>query len=166
MVPTGEVGWFPEEGVLQPTERDADGRPRPAIDLPYDRALPLGFAPRELDLLTADEPASLPRRDLVALIARYPHNRRLRTELHSRTTRPLASLVLLLLGLPFVMRPGETSITIGLAVAVGASLSYFAVTMLFTELGNRGDLLPVAAAWTPPAFFGALALARLDGVGR
>jgi lipopolysaccharide export system permease protein len=166
MATTGEIGWFPDEGVLQPIGRDAAGRPQAAIELPYDRALPLDFTPGVLDLLTEDEPGNLSRHHLTQLIARYPLNRKLQSDLHARTTRPLASLILFLLGLPFITRPGETSITIGLAVAVGASMSYFAVTMLFTELGNRGDLLPLAAAWTPPAFFGAIALARLESVGR
>lgn len=159
---SGRVGWFPRGGVVRPFGLDDEGRPQPALELSFDDPLDLGFTPAEIDLLVAEQRAGLSRADILRLMARQPSDRHLEIELHTRWARPLASLVLLLLGLPFVARVGGRSITTGLAVAFVTSLAYFLVGLFFLELGNRGDLSPFAAVWIPPAGFGAFALTRLS----
>jgi lipopolysaccharide export LptBFGC system permease protein LptF len=72
--------------------------------------------------------------------------------------------VLLLLGLPFVARPGQKSIAAGLGVALGTCAVYVASDYFCQWFGNSGELVPLVAAWLAPAFFGALALVRLDRV--
>ena len=161
---TGVVGWFPRSGTLRPFGLDAEGRPYQELELPYGRPLEVGFTPTEIDLLTARKETALSRGELERLIARYPENRHLQMDLHARWTRPLASLILLLLGLPFITRVGGVSITSGLGVALVVSVSYFVVTLFFQELGTRGDLKPFAASWIPPAVFAAIALARLTRI--
>lgn len=161
---TQTVGWFPRGGTLRPFGLSPQGRPWGEIDLPFDRPLEVGFTPTELDLMTARKETALSRAELKRLIARYPSDRQLRLDLHARWTRPLASLVLLLLGLPFITRVGGVSIAAGLGTALVASLVYFVVTLFFQELGSRGDLKPFAASWIPPAVFGAIAIARLSRI--
>ena len=158
---TGVVGWFPRRGVLRPSGLDDDGRPRAAVDLPFDDPLPIGRTPDEIELLIAKQRVGLSRADLLAMLARQPGDRRLLIELHARFARPLASLVLLLLGLPYVARVGGRSIAGGLTVAFVTSIVYFLVGLLCLEFGNRGDLAPVVAVWVPPAGFGVYALTRL-----
>jgi lipopolysaccharide export system permease protein len=157
---TGTVGWFPRGGRLRPFGLD-DGRPRAPVELSFDQPLNLGVTPAEIELMTAQKRSGLARADIVRLMNRQPQNRHLEIELHTRGARPLASLVLLLLGLPFVARVGARSIAAGLSVAFVTSLAYFLVGLFFLELGNRGDLSPFAAVWIPPAGFGAFALTRL-----
>lgn len=159
---TGLVDWYPEGGRIEPRELDAEGRPQLPVDI--DPGVPLGLSltPAEVEVLAERDEPKLYRRQLEILIERYPANTKLHLELLGRRTRPLSSLVLLLLGLPLVLRSGQRSVATGLGVALLTSMGYFAVDVFFHELGGRGALRPIFAAWAAPAFFSALAIARLD----
>ena len=136
------------------------------IRLAPDEPLPFAVLPSEIDQLAdVGEPGALTRRELVRLNGRYPQKFDLQMHLHTRTTRPLSSLVLLLLGLPFVMRPGQKTIAAGLGIALCTCAVYSGVDFLCQQIGNRGDLAaPIQAAWFAPSLFGAIGLARLDRV--
>jgi lipopolysaccharide export system permease protein len=160
---TGEVGWFPVDGTLTPDAKGKGGMLPDPIRLPRDQRIAFKMSTQEIDLETEAAEEGRPRPDLLRLIERYPDKDDLRMQLYQRTTRPISSLVLLLLGLPFVTKPGQKSIAFGLGVALGACGLYAGVDMFFQQLGNRGDPFdPLVAAWIAPAFFGAIGLARLD----
>jgi hypothetical protein len=160
---TGEVGWFPVDGTLTPDVSGKGGILPDPIRLPHDKVVAFLTRPDEIDILTEVGEPGLWRTDLQHLIERNPEKDDLRMQLYTRTTRPVSSLVLLLLGLPFVTRPGQRSIAAGLGVALGTCGLYVGVDMFFQQLGNRGDPFdPLVAAWVAPAFFGAIGLARLD----
>ena len=81
---------------------------------------------------------------------------------HSRLTRPLATLTLLLLGIPFVLS-GTTRRMVSL---VGMSLVISVTFHLFSQfcqrLGNIETIPPELAAWLPVLLFGSLAVGLFD----
>ncbi len=85
-------------------------------------------------------------------------------KLHQRFAFPLANFILLLLGLPFVLRGENRSVLVGIALAIGISAGYLLATMICADLGNRQLLPPILAAWLPVLFFGALGLTLFDGI--
>jgi lipopolysaccharide export system permease protein len=160
---TNQIGWFPVDATLTPDVKGAGGMLPDPIRLPHDKPVAFSTPPAEIDLLTEAGEPGLPRVDLLRLIERNQEKPDLRMQLYTRTTRPVSSLVLLLLGLPFVTRPGQRTIAAGLGVALGTCGLYVGVDMFFQQLGNRGQPFdPLVAAWIAPAFFGAIGLARLD----
>ena len=84
--------------------------------------------------------------------------------MHTRFAFPIANVVLLLLGIPFIMRRGNHSVLIGVGVAILISAAYLLVSTICADLGNK-DILPAElAAWLPVLFFGALGLVLFDGI--
>ena len=116
-------------------------------------------------MLVQEDVASLPSEQIVELRALYPDKySELSMQLYSRRTRPVASFILLLLGLPFVARPGQRSIAAGLAVAFGCCIVYMTFDLFCSELGARGDLHPLIATWFTPGLFLGIGLARIDKI--
>lgn len=163
---TGRIGWFPREGgAVTPASKDGGGVVEDPVRLAPDEPIPFTVTPAEIDMITEAGEPGLTRGELWRLINRYPQRFDLQMQLHARTTRPISSLVLLLLGLPFVMRPGQKTIAAGLGIALCTCAVYSGVDFLCQQIGNRGDLVtPMQAAWFAPSLFGAIALARLDRI--
>lgn len=158
------TGWYPKNGVITPTELSADGHVVPPIRLPPDKPLSFRFAPEEIEILAAGNEPGMTRETLLKLRELHPEQHDLTVNLHARLTRPLSSLVLLLLGIPFVAGPVKRSVAQGLGVALFCCVGYFFADFLFRELGTRGDLNPVVAAWLPTILFTSLAAALFDGI--
>lgn len=161
---TGAVGWFPQGGVLVPSAPGPDGRVLGAIRLPPDRPIAFGFTPEDIDVLAASGEEGIDRDKLAELHRRFPREHRWTVDLHTRTTRPLSSFVLLLMGIPFVASPEKRSIAWGLGLALGICVCFFAADFFFRELGIRGELNPAVAVWAPLVLFTAAALALMDRV--
>lgn len=164
---TNKIGWFPREGgTLTPASRDGGGVMPEPVRLAPDVPIAFAVPPEEIDQLAeVGEAAALTRGQLMRLQTRYPQRSDLAMQLCARTTRPISSLVLLLLGLPFVMRPGTKTIAAGLGIALCTCAVYGGIDFLCQQVGNRGDLVaPIQAAWFAPSLFGAIGLARLDRV--
>ncbi len=161
---TGRVGWYARGATLLPHGLDAQGRPQLPMELATLTPIAFDLTPDEIDVIAMQDETVLPRSALRILIARYPRRRDLPLRMYSLTTRPLSSLILLLLGLPFLTRLDTNSFTAGLATAFVICIAYFGVDHLFQELGRRGDITPALGAWFAPAFYGAIAIARLDQV--
>lgn len=163
---TGVVGWFPwEGGVLTPAEPGPDGKLLSPIRLPVDEPIAFHFSPELIDVLAASGEEGLPREKLAELQRLFPSQHHWAVDLQTRTTRPVSSFVLLLLGVPFVMSLEKRSIAWGLGLALAVCVVYFGADFLFREIGARGDLNPVVAVWTPPILFTAIALSMMDRVG-
>jgi lipopolysaccharide export system permease protein len=157
--------WFPVRGELRPSGTDAEGRLLEPILLPPDEPVALGLSPTKVEVLVEEDVASLPSAQIRELRDLYPDKfAALSMQLYSRRTRPIASFVLLLLGLPFVARPGQRSIAAGLAVAFGCCLVYMTFDLFCSELGARGEFHPLIASWFTPSLFFAIGVARIDKV--
>jgi lipopolysaccharide export system permease protein len=162
---TRKAGWFPVDGTVTPALLREGGVLPDPIRLATDVPVAFTLTPSDVDLETAASDPGLSRRQLVRLKEQHEERFDLDMRLFTRTTRPISSLVLLLLGLPFVSQLGrKASIAAGLGVALGTCAVYVAIDLLFLELGNRGEVAPLVAAWFTPALFGSLALARLDRI--
>lgn len=82
--------------------------------------------------------------------------------IHSRFTLPLANLIFLTLGLPLVILRESKTFFLGIGVCIVVSSIYFTINLIFIHFGNKGVLHPIAAAWFPAIFFGALGVVVMN----
>lgn len=93
------------------------------------------------------------------LVRANPGRPRLELLLQQQQSAPLAPLVLLLLGLPFAMRFDRSRVFRSFVGCVALVASYLFVSALARDLGARGALSPVVAAWFANVVYGALGIA-------
>lgn len=84
--------------------------------------------------------------------------------LHYHLTFPLSNLLLLILGLPFVLRHEKRSVLLGMVMAIIICAAYFAFDAVMRNMGEKEILHPVLAAWFGVIFFGSLGVVLLDNV--
>jgi lipopolysaccharide export LptBFGC system permease protein LptF len=116
------------------------------------------LSPRDLEI----ESRSLRFLDVQSLrelVQRFPERSDLRVLLHSHFAYPLGSLVLLMLGLPLVMRIGRKSPFVAAGVSLLLSVLFFAVQTVLNDLGTRDVFInPVLGVWLPIVLFGSAGL--------
>lgn len=158
--------WRAERGgerrVLEPDETGADVSPiRP------DELVPLEVDPRMLELRIRQGVAmglsSAEIRDLSR--SAVGDTDRFSLLLHQQWAAPFATLVNLLLGLPLAWRLGRRRpVFRAFGVTLGLVATYVFSDSVATDMGARGALNPVVAAWGAHVVFGALGLAMMSGV--
>lgn len=84
--------------------------------------------------------------------------------LHYHLTFPLSNLLLLMLGLPFVLRPGSRSLMLGMVIAIVICGAYFAFDAMMRNMGEKSVIHPVLAAWFGIIFFGSLGVVLSDSI--
>ena len=157
----GKKEQFSENGLKVPFPQP-DGTVK--LSLEFDE-LKLETDMRPVDLESSDnEIEYLSFTELRDQYNRRPHLTHLEVKLHRRFAFPLANFILLLLGLPFVMRSESQSIILGLSMALALGTGYLIFTEICAHLGNVGGLNPMLSAWLPVLFFGALGLTLFDGI--
>jgi lipopolysaccharide export system permease protein len=157
----GEVEQFDERGMKIPIP-GPDGSIRLAQEF---SEMKLTTDMRPVDLESSDrEIEYLSFRELRDQYKRRPHLKHLEVKLHRRFAFPLANFILLMLGLPFILRSENQSVVLGISIALALGATYLIVTETCANLGTRGALNPMLAAWLPVLFFGALGLTLFDGV--
>jgi lipopolysaccharide export system permease protein len=93
--------------------------------------------------------------DLEALARRLPGQYDIDLMLQTRYTYPFATVVLLLLGIPLVLRRERQSIYAAWGLCLLVSILYFGAENVLHGLSERDNLLPpVLAAWLPIVVFG------------
>jgi lipopolysaccharide export system permease protein len=126
---------------------DAAGRPSA---LPWETDV----APRDI-VIDARGGRFLSSEDLDELTQRLPGRHDLALMRHLRVTYPLSTVVLLMLGVPLVLRREQRSVYAAWAVCLLVSILYFAAENVLHGLAVRDKLLsPALAAWIPIAVFG------------
>ena len=82
--------------------------------------------------------------------------------LHSRLTRPLATLTLLFLGLPFVLSGNDRRMIslVGMSLVISVVFQFFSIVC--KRLGDMQYLSPELAVWLPVLVFGTVAVALYD----
>lgn len=88
----------------------------------------------------------------------YSHVPAATLKVHSRFSFPLSPLVLVLVGLPFVMDPHSKSFIKGLIFCFLLAVGYYLTHFACVDVGNRGLIHPIIAAWFPAGSFGAVGL--------
>ncbi len=113
--------------------------------------------PADVECAAVDMLGYLTSKQLREQYLRIPAFRHIAVELWRRTAYPCASLVLLLIGIPFVLRgdPGDKSAAaLGLLVCIAFCALFFLATALFEDMGSRpGGIPPVLAAWLANLLF-------------
>ena len=144
-----EGGWLDEVG-----QRGTSRQPLESLSGQLDftpRDVVSAWKSRENALeLSLAEARDLSRRD--------PDNVQYRTLMNYLVTFPLANLVLLLVGLPFLMQFERGRGTEGLVAGFLLCVFYFAADFVSLNLGMQGQIDPLLASWLPPLFFGSLGL--------
>lgn len=117
-----------------------------------------------LTYVRADQPLDLSFREARELSRRDPDNVVYQTLLHYDITSSLANVVLLLVGLPLLMRHERGRAVITLASALALCVGYFAADFVCRKMGLQGALDPPLAAWLPILFFGSLGITLYDSM--
>jgi lipopolysaccharide export system permease protein len=145
--------WFLEGGL----RLEDDGRERRSVPV---SVLDLRFGPEEVELAhkAREQPLELSFAESSGLLRRDPANAQYRTLRQYLLTFPLAGMVLLLVGLPFVV--GQERGRSGERIARGFFLCvfYFGVDFVARTLGLQGQIGPLLAGWFPVLFFGSLGI--------
>jgi LPS export ABC transporter permease LptG len=76
----------------------------------------------------------------------------------SKTSFPLASLVMTLLGLPFAFSMGKRGTLVGIGLSVAIAMVYWGAIGIFQGLGYQNYLNAFLAAWGPNLIFGLIGL--------
>ena len=168
--PAGEPYWLLREGKKEQFDQEGLKIPVPqpdgtvSLSLSFDE-LKLETDMRPVDLESSDrEIEYLSFTELRDQYKRRPHLAHLEVKIHRRFAFPLANFILLLLGLPFIMRTESQSIVLGLSISLALGTGYLIFTEICSHLGNKGGLNPLLSAWLPVLFFGALGLTLFDGI--
>lgn len=156
-------GWLLERGVetaYDPlTQRRTGRKPLP----PEGLVLKTDLRPAEIE--ESDQMFRLSTmKQLNRNMARFPFQPFWRVQWHAKWTMPLANLVLMLIGVPLLLRMGTRNVFAGVAIAVGVGIVFFGTTLAFLDAGNSGRVDPAIAAWFPVVLFGALGLAMSDAM--
>jgi LPS export ABC transporter permease LptG len=151
-------GWYLENGV----EQTFDGNGDP-VQVSADFADGIDISPFEVMLSSVDK-ATLSFTELNALFRKTPDSSKLRVLLHHRLTFPMSNLVLLLLGLPIVLNRNVRNLVAGIGLSIVVCGAFFAADFVMQDLGARGTLHPVVAAWLPTIFFGSLGICLFDTI--
>jgi lipopolysaccharide export system permease protein len=151
-----------ERRVLEPVETGADVSPiSPAepvplradprlLELRIRQGLSMGLASREIRELAAAAPADAERFELL---------------LNQQWAQPFGTIVMLLLGLPFAFRLGRRRpVFRAFGATLGLVALYFFSDSVTTDMGARGALSPLVAAWGAHVVFGALGIALVSGI--
>jgi len=144
--------WSLEEGYRE----DVDSSVRSREELTELGAF--SFSPR--DIRTAwrarEQPTELSFSETTELLSRDPDNVQWQTLLQTNLSFPFAHLVLLLVGLPFLLRHDRSKGPEGAGMGFILCVFYFAADFIARSMGLEGELGPLLAAWLPILFFGSL----------
>ena len=77
----------------------------------------------------------------------------LRVELQNKLAVPFITLVMAVLAVPFAVMIGKHAGLVGVGTAIGLAIAYWALTGLFSSMGNISTLPPPLAAWSPDILF-------------
>lgn len=144
--------WKLENGTRE--EVDPLEQRREAIE----RLSVVSFTPADVWLAQKSraQPLDLSFREARQLAERDPDNTLFQTLLEYHWTFPLAHVVLLLVGLPYLLRFERGRSAEGLAVCFLLCLFYYGADFLARSLGIEGELSPLIACWAPLLCFGSL----------
>jgi lipopolysaccharide export system permease protein len=161
-----EARWDDEAGGWR-----VEGGVREVRSLPAGELLESGEAEvivtdvRPEDLLMEHRQAfDLSYGEILDRSERYPTAPGYRLLRHYHVTYPLSVLLLVVLGVPFVLRRPERRGFVGVGAALLLCVGFMLVDATVRDLGNHGFLHPVVAAWLPVILAGSLGVVLLDSV--
>lgn len=96
-------------------------------------------------------------RKLLEMLEQNPHMATARVSLHSRFNFPLSNLLLVLLGVPWVLRAQARNFFVGIGICIIVAGCFYGFYIMSLNMGYKEVLNPVFAVWFPTALFGSLA---------
>jgi lipopolysaccharide export system permease protein len=120
---------------------------------------------RPIDLESSDQEISyLSWKELRTQYQRQPYHRHLAVKLHHHFAFPMSHIVLLLLGVPFVLRTGTRSAFLSIAMSILICGLFFLTSSICMSVANHPSeiLSATLAAWLPVMLFGALGMTFFD----
>ncbi|HWQ55977.1 MAG TPA: LptF/LptG family permease [Bryobacteraceae bacterium] len=78
---------------------------------------------------------------------------KLRVQFYRKFSVPLFALIMAMIAIPFGFLVGNRGAMAGVGVSIGIALAYWAVGVLFEQIGNANQLPPAVAAWAPNGVF-------------
>lgn len=157
----GRIGWWLEGGMSREVRDD-----KTRVERPMSLLDDFDFTP-ELALSywrARENPIDLSFAEVRELLRRDPDRARYQTLFQYSVTFPLANLVLLLVGLPILLRHERGKGAEGLVLGCLLCIFYFAVDFVLRNLGLQNSMDPRYAAWLPILFFGSLGLVLFDSM--
>ena len=117
-----------------------------------------------IDLETSDlEISYLSSGDLRRQYRRQPYHKHLAVKLHHHFAFPFAHVILLLLGVPFVLRFESRSPFVSLFVCFLICALFFFVTSISMSIATHSEFFsPILAAWFPVMLFGSVGITLFD----
>jgi len=83
---------------------------------------------------------------------------RFKVDLHYKISFPLASFVVVLLGIPFAFTMGKRGTLVGIGLSFVIAIVYWGALGIFKSLGYAGYISPFLGAWGPNLIFGLIGL--------
>ncbi len=148
--------WHLEGGVRREVSGDTPVEVLEGFDFTPELALTFARAKTAALELSYGETRSMARRD--------PDNVVYQTLLQYHVTFPLANLVLVLVGVPLLMRYERRRGVASLMAACTLCILFFATDLVFRNLGLQASLDPRIAAWMPVLIFGSLGIVLFDAM--
>lgn len=158
--------WVLDEGFQKETVGEHGGRTGDQTRRKIEVLSGVEFTP-ELALTYYrgfENPLELSFHEVRELMRRDPDRDKYQTLFQYSLTFPLANFVLLLVGLPILMRYERGKHAEGLVGGCLLCVVYFAVDFVFRNLGLQSAMEPRLAAWLPILFFGSLGLVLYDSM--
>ena len=154
-----ELGWYLEGGSRRTVAgQRVDEQVGWLEDFSVTPDLAMSF------LRARNNPLELSFRETLELARRDPDNVVYQTLMQYLLTYPLANVVLLLVGLPLMLRYNRSRGVEGLASGLLLCVFFFATDFVFRNLGLQGEIDPLLASWAPLLFFGSLGVVLYDSM--
>ncbi len=129
----------------------------------YTYAFPTSITPRQASVKRFN-PSFESLFSLYRHIDRYPDYEVWRVALFARTVQPITNIILLLVGIPFVLRSERRSMFLSLGKCVFIFLIFFVLTFICHNLGESKHLPPWVAVSLPMVMFAAIGLYLFDRI--
>ena len=79
--------------------------------------------------------------------------RELLTKREEKLAIPVATLVVILFGIPLATTAGRGGASVGIGISLASTILYLVMFRVSTGFGDSGTIPPIAAAWLPNALF-------------
>lgn len=89
------------------------------------------------------------------------HTGKLETDLQKKIAFPISTLILTLIGYTIAVRAHVRPMVVGFSYGLAAGISYWVLDGVISNLGHKGVLAPMVAAWLPNFAFLGFALYRV-----
>jgi LPS export ABC transporter permease LptG len=155
-----DSAWSREEG-LQATEDFSNPGAEPEVTT--IKRFTTDLKPSDI-VMRIKDPGDLTFEDIRRAYAMNPQNISMKILLHFHITFPLSNLLLVLLGVPFVLRQESRSNFLGLTMALLICAGYFVLDVIMRDLGTKGQINPLLAAWSASIFCGAIGIYLFDSI--